>query len=378
MAKPFPRILKWFAVGLLLAGFAWLVSQRGELEDADRVVATASSEPVRKERISSGSPGRDWYGLISLIDGGAGAEEVRARMSEIKGRWIDADPHAVAESIATLLRSGDDRETGIEFETGHGGGLRGWPTLRVFLLDALMSTDPDIAVELAREILADTNSAEEYAVAMRALVMERPWRASDEELEERLRMLLGRSDWQEQRRAGFAEALDLPREIASDDAFESLVQWVDTSPEFEEAGEMALHEFAADHSAVAISELADDSTMLAENPGLRAGLMARADPADPEQLQTVEAYLADPAVSQVEKRDFLKLFPLRSATTGFRLYGGNPKPFERESVIASDRAAAIAVDRWLQGGFESLQPELEALGQRLENWQRQAATSEGP
>ncbi|MEP4076810.1 hypothetical protein [Haloferula sp.] len=51
----------------------------------------------------------------------------------------------------------------MAFVTGHGGGLQSWPSLRVFLLDVLMSTDPDVAVEVAREVLAETDSAEEFA-----------------------------------------------------------------------------------------------------------------------------------------------------------------------------------------------------------------------
>ena len=36
------------------------------------------------------------------------------------------------------------------------------PTLRVFLLDVLSITEPDLAMEIAREVLGSTTPAEEF------------------------------------------------------------------------------------------------------------------------------------------------------------------------------------------------------------------------
>ncbi|MEP4076811.1 hypothetical protein [Haloferula sp.] len=73
----------------------------------------------------------------------------------------------------------------------------------------------------------------------------------------------------------------------------------------------------------------------------------------------------------------LRLFPLRSSTTGFRLYAGTPVPYDLERVKASDIAAARAVESWL--GRSDLDPQnvdLMALKSRLEQWKKQAESAE--
>lgn len=92
----------------------------------------------------------------------------------------------------------------------------------------------------------------------------------------------------------------------------------------------------------------------------------------------MESYLGDGSVTLAEKRDFLRLFPLRSATTGHRLYGGTPMPYSLERVKASDIAAAGAVGGWIDSGsYAALGSELEALRSRLETWTRQAREAGG-
>ncbi len=374
--RPLPKSLKWLLGAVVVIGITWLLIRPRKSPD---LVDSPRDIPVRGERVSRNSSGLGWEGLVAMIDQGASPEEIRQRLADTKTKWCEEDPRVVAERIAILLRSAEDRETGLPFETGHGGGLRSWPSLRVFLLDVLMSTDPDVAVEVAREVLAGTDSAEEYAVAMRALVMEQPWRAGDDELHAHLANLLAKNDWQEERSEGFAEAMDLVREIGTAQAFQSLAEWVDGSPPFKEVGAMSLHEFAAEYPDKMSARIEADPSLLASDPGLRAGLMARIDPVDSKQLGVLESYLSRGQVSLAEKRDFLRLFPLRSATTGFRLYAGTPAPYDLDQVKASDLAAASAVEAWLaRADLHPLNPELLALQKRLDRWRKQAEAADKP
>jgi hypothetical protein len=374
--RPLPTSLKCLLGAVVVIGIAWLLIRSGKSPD---LVDSPKQIPARGERVFRDPSVRDWAGLVALIDQGASSEEIRQQLADTKAKWCEEDPRVMAEKIAILLRDHEDRETGLEFETGHGGGLRSWPSLRVFLLDVLMSTDPDVAVEVAREVLAETDSAEEYAVAMRALVMEKPWRAGDDELHAYLANLLAREDWQKEGRAGFAEAMDLVREIGTAQAFQSLAEWVDGSPSFKEAGAMSLHEFAAEYPDKMSQSVAEEPSLLASDPGLRAGLMARIDPMDPKQLRVLEGYLSSGEVTVAEKRDFLRLFPLRSATTGFRLYAGTPAPYDLDQVKVSDLAAAEAVEAWLgRADLNPLNSELLALQQRLDDWRKQAEAVDEP
>lgn len=342
----------------------------------DKSVAPPVPKAPQQTALPSASPRqRDistaWREILAHCQDGQDAETTRNQLIALREKWLEEDDlYVVAQSISQLLGTGEDAKTGLGLEVGP-QGLRGWPTLRVFLLDFLSVADPDLAVEIAREILASTSSAEEYAVALKPLLMKGPWRASDEELQSHFAKLLSTPEWQT--REGLAEALDLARIAPSSGTTDVLARWVDASPPAAEAGEMALHETAAKSPSVVVGLIAEDRTLLEDQPELRASLMARATVSDTNQATDVDAYLRDPSVSRQEKENFLRLYPLRSATTGYRLYGQPPKPFDRGEVVADDRAALEAVTHWMTDpAMADLSPSLKSLQGRLQTWVKQA------
>ena len=361
--------------GLVTAGLLYtasMVAWRDEAHPSGQpAVFEVRTHPVRTSAASQ-RLAAEWRALLGECNGSTDPEALRKRLAKLKAGWLEEDDlHLVAQTAAQLLRSGEDAETGIPFKIGTGSSIRGWPSMRVFLLDVLAITDPDLASAVAREVLASTNSAEEYAVALKPLVESGTWKASDAELADHFSRLLSRDDWQG--RAGFLEALDLSRVVSSPATTEALARWVDTSPQAASAGEMALHETAAQSPGLLVGLVSAEPTLFADQPDLRAGLMARAEISKEAQAVGVESYLKDTAVSSAEKEQFLALFPLRSATTGTRLYGSAPMPFERGKVAADDRAALEAVGRWKEDpALSTLLPSLEALEGRLEGWVRQA------
>lgn len=358
---------------LLLGGSvfcAWL---------AVRALPTAPT-PAITESISRSAPDArprghvrlagEWRELVALCEKGGDAESLKRRLAETKERWLLEEPEVLAGVIGQLLRQGDDAATGIPFETGPGGALRGWPTLRVFLLDMLAVTDPDLAGGIAREVLAGTGSAEEFAVALKPLLLGGPWQAPAAELEGHFSSLLGNPAWQD--KVGLAEALDLSRNAALPGTTAALARWVDRAPPAAEAGIMALHETAAAHPKLALELIASDGTLFNAQPELRASLLARATISDPEQAAGIEYYLRNPSIPVSEKQQFLALFPLRSASTGFRLYGSPPSPFDGAAVRADDRAALDAAGRWkTDPAMAELGTGLQSLEQRLQGWVRQ-------
>lgn len=316
----------------------------------------------------------DWQNLLATCKDRAHTGEAHGQLHALRDRWLSQpDLTATAATIAGLLRTGEDATTGLSFKPGPGGSLRGWPSLRVFLLDLLQTLDPDQAVEISREILATTRSAEEFAVALRPLARRGPARASAAELNTHLATLLSRNEWQAERRPGFVEALDLARATATPETTRLIAAWLDSRPPVAHAGAMALHETAAETPAAVVPVLATDPSLLDGQPTLRASLMARAAAVDAAQAAAIDHYLANPAVAEGEKREFLRLYPLRSATTGDRLYGNPPQPFRRDAVVADDQAALTQVDRWLADPrFAALQPDIQALQSRLLTWTAQA------
>ncbi len=360
------------SVAVALIASAWWLTSRGPEE-----TSTAREKPVPREkaavsrgpsmtttaeRSSAAVIRSGWNDLIAWLDGAPRPtpDEIRARLLELRGTWAEMDPHMLAETIAGLLRDGRDAETGLRFLVGLHGLLDEWPTARVFLLDALAPADPDAAADLAREILAATSSPDEYAVALRPLARDGIARADNSELLACFQTLLSRNDWHQS--AGFAESLDLARTIGTPESATALLSW----PGNPKLRSMALHELAAEHPGALAAPLAAAPHL---DPPERAALMARLDPASPGQTSALDTYLTDSTRTAGERAAFLRLFPLRSATTGHRLYSRAPAPYTADAVAAGDRAALELTRKWLANPALNAEREpLRALEARLENW----------
>ena len=335
-------------------------------EKAPKRSQTSSADSTVPGLLVSKAAGKmieaDWNDLLDWIDREPKPTDadIRQRLLALREAWAEMDPIVLAETIGRLLDSGRDTPTGMKFKVGLHGFLDGWPTLRVFLLDALAAAEPDTAAAVARRLLDQTGSPEEFAVALRSLTREGFARADDGELQQHFRVLLDKREWQSS--AGFAESLDLARTVGTGGIASDLLRWNGDA----ELKSMALHEFAADHpKEMSDSLLADTQT----SPSLRATLMARLDPQFPDQAAAVDQYLRDPARTNEEATVFLKAFPLRSATTGARLYGLTPAPYQRDQITAGDRAALDLVKGWLADpALETLRPELTTLQKRLDQW----------
>ena len=304
----------------------------------------------------------DWDALSSWLRSipPPSVEEIRSRLLATRIAWTTTDPQARATALRQLLDSGEDAATGIDFEVGNHSQLAGWPTLRVFLLDVLATSDPEMAATIARQVLDRTDSPDEFATALKSLTRPGIARADDSELVSRFGQMLDHPRWEPTR--GFAEALDLARVVGSPAAARKLAAW-QGEPVLKS---MAMDEFAAEHPQ-AMLEVLDLEANVTGKP--RARLMARADPADAGQLAAVDTYLRSAERTDEEAEVFLKLFPLRSATTGFRLYGAPPSPYTFEQIKAGDQAALARVDTWVgDPSLANYHPQLHVLRKRLAEW----------
>ena len=308
----------------------------------------------------------EWDALIQWLRAvpPPSAQEIEARLLATRVAWTTTDPQARAEALRNLLETGQDAVTGLNFKVGNHNLLAGWPTLRVFLLDVLSTSDPEMAAAIARQLLDSTATPDEYATALRSLTRKGIARADDNELLSRFGQMLDHPQWDQS--AGFAEALDLARLVGSEDAARALAAW-HGNPDLKS---MAMDEFAAEHPDAMMKVLDIESSVTGKS---RARLMARADPVDADQLAAVDAYLRSPDRTDDEAAVFLKLFPLRSATTGFRLYGKPPSPYNLEQIKAGDRAAIDRVDAWVgDPSLAKYRPYIASLQQRLAGWIAQA------
>lgn len=72
-----------------------------------------------------------------------------------------------AEALIAELQTGRDLETGLQFVVGAEGVLDEAPSYRSALLDLLGQTDPEAALHFSQSILENTQSPDEYALALR-------------------------------------------------------------------------------------------------------------------------------------------------------------------------------------------------------------------
>ena len=369
----------WLAAALAVAAVtgAWFLRPQDAVPASGAALGQAAKSPARESSAPRSDAERlkdEWQSILAACGEDASPEDLRRQLGALKRRWLlEDDLHGVGLMCAQLLRSGADAKTGIPFEVGPGGALAGWPTMRLFLLEVLGEADPDLAMELGREILGSTGSAEEFAVALKALTKGGPWRAPDSELEGYFAKMLHKQEWQ--RSPGLAEGLDIARTLATPAATATLAAWLKTAPPARVAGQMAIHETAATNPQLVVGIMSSQPALLEGEAGMRASLVARASVSDQGQAEMVEDYLHNPAVPAEEKRDFLKLFPMRSATTGYRLYGKAPSPYEQSAVVQDDQAALQAVTRWkADPALAELLPEMNKLEGRLQTWVTQAAS----
>ncbi len=330
----------------------------------DSKTEAAENTAARKKSIADWEELLRWLGSVPPPT----EEEIRARLLATRNAWVQMDPQELADMIRQLLESGVDAQTGMDFQVGLHGLLAGWPTLRVFLLDVLATADPEMAATIASQLLDKTTSPDEFATALKSLTRDGLGRASDAELVSRLGQMLENQDWQSSR--GFAEAFDLARTIGSPEAAQRLASWNGNQA----LKNMAMHEFAAEHPEEILFALETDETVIGS---ARASLMARANPEAPTQIAVVDKYLRDPERTPEDATEFLKLFPLRSATTGHRLYGQAPAPYDFEQIKTNDRAALERVNAWATDpALEKYRPEILGLQKRLAEWISQAAADD--
>ena len=178
--------LRVFTAGVVLAAAlgVWWLSVGGR-----------RSVPSEDHSPSSGIP-TDLKGAASALD------ELRKTLPALKSE-------EAVKRILALLESGTDASTGLGFTLQRDGFLAEAPTLRVFLLDYLAQVDRASAADYAEKILADMDSPDEWAVALRNHAAGRDTPAGRAFIEDKMRAMLQHEQWQAQASAGFLEAFDV-------------------------------------------------------------------------------------------------------------------------------------------------------------------------
>jgi len=327
------------------------------LPDAAR---QAHSSPVLLEPILSE--------LAAECRGRRSRDRILELSGRLKKRVHALSPDEAASAIAGLLRSGIDYETGLHFAVGSEGVMDETPTLRTLLLDLLGQTDPELSAELSREVLGMTDSADEYALALRNLAWINHDRRLDGELLGWFRGMLGRTEWRAQPSDGFLEAFDAAVDLGAAAEMAGVLASTasDPSSALDRAAFVALDRITINKPQEVLVSAMKDPAFLAASPMHRASLLARLDIRDPRERQALEDYLLRFPHAEGELQYFTRIFPNGNRFVGHRLITSSEPVPSIAQIEELDRATLGLLETWAQDpAFSARTNELSAISERL-------------
>ena len=278
-----------------------------------------------------------------------------------------ADPAAGIAAIRRFLTIREDAAINQALTVGPGGTLTGVPTLRLFLLDILGQlarlTRSGDAATISRQILANKDSPDEWALALRNVAWGEP--DSRPFLAEKMREMLSYEPWRATPTAGLLQAFDVavysgdPRFITT---FSELAQSGQAS--IERAAIVALDRLAATSTLAVLNYLNAHPNEIASLPLVRADYFAKADLGNPEQRAAIEHYLSRGNVTEAEKTKFLHALATPGTFVSDSLLSTSVRPDDDGSARHAGIAAATSA--WLQSNrFPSLHSHILWLTQRV-------------
>jgi len=293
---------------------------------------------------------------------------VLALVARFRKMILDLPPDEASLAIAELLRSGSDYQTGLDFVVGPEGVMDEAPTLRTLLLDLLGQTDPKISAQLSREILGTTNSADEYALALRNLAWTNHDRRLDEELLGWLRGMLGRSRWLAEPSDGFLEAFDAAVDLGAAAEMARVLSFTsqDPSSPADRAAFLALDRIMISDPQDILDPAARDESFLSASPMHRASLFSRLDVRDPRQQAALADYLLRFPHAPGELEYFSRISPNGNRFVGHRLIT-SPEPVPSiEDIQDLDIATAAVLESWAsEPAFAARADDLISIHGRL-------------
>ncbi len=269
--------------------------------------------------------------------------------------------------IRAFLESGQDQTTGLSFEIDSSGALTEWPTLRTFLLDALLTIDPAAAATLSRAILTTPTSADEWALALRNVGRAESSAAANAYLIERTAALIANPAWQADPSIGYLNAFDVLVHTHATDStplLSGLIQQKDRR-DLAHAGFLTLDRLVQSDPAAVLPQLAADRALQQSRPEMVANMLARADLRDATQQQLVRTYLLEPTRTAAELNAFDGVYPSANFAISNNLLTANPT-LARDEIAARDTAALGIITTWLDDtAFASIKPHLATIHNRL-------------
>jgi hypothetical protein len=335
------------------------------------VMATRTNNPTD----ASARGLQEMFGSFKIVKD---AKAARQSLAELR-RALSAMPTAAAvAAIRQFLDSKEDASTHLGFKVAGNGLLDEAPTLRTFLLDELARLDPAAAADYAKVVLANMDSPDEWAVALRNLALGNTSTEARALLLQKTEQMLQYAPWQQNPSTGFLEAFDVAVYLGGTDlmpALSSLVRQQD-NPAVAHAAYLALDRLVISDATTTLNAMQADPDLMQGRELTRANYFARADVRDPQQRQVLESYLLDPRIGAAEIAAFAGVYPNANFMISPNLITQTQPP-ARAALTSRDAASLAVAQQWLADPrFANLGPELQNIIVRLQTFVQQA--NQGP
>ena len=338
------------------------------------IAGTPDKSPAPRTATTDGQSSRAAAPVASPL------AEIRARLREkpdratalqtlkdLQARLKEMPRDEALAWIRSFLASGQDQSTGLAFEIGPGGALTGWPTLRVFLLDALLAIDPAAAATLSRGILQAPTTADEWALALRNVGKAETTAEANAYLRERTEALIANPSWQANPSVGYLNAFDVlvhTRATASTPLLSGLIQQKDRR-DLAHAAFLTLDSLVQADPPAVLSQLAADRALQQSRPEMVAQEFARADLRDPAQRALVQAWLLDPARTAAELDNFAAVYPNNNRFVSNNLLTAGV-PLAGADLAQHDREVLEIINSWTKDpAFQPIAAQLGVMSTRL-------------
>jgi hypothetical protein len=351
------------AVAIIVLAIAFLARKTNDSpQTTARTSEKATPEPEKAPAVTATNEPK---GVIEeFLDRLQKRQVTPAQLLAFRKALLEADPATVIPAIRAFLATGKDISTGLAFELGEGGEVTHAPTLRLLLLDVLGQLSRKArtadAATVAREILAEKKSSDEWAIALRNLAWHEP--QSTAFLASKFSEMVRNEAWRTQPSSAFLEAFDVAVFSKQVTVMEPLDEALQApNPELQRAAAVALDRLAESAPLEVMQKLNSEPQLFAEHPLLRADWFAKADLREPAQRAAFETYLARTDVTLEEKSKALKALASPGQFISDNLLTTPLPPGDDD---ARDAAVLGAANDWSRR-FPQLETSLASLRERL-------------
>lgn len=346
------RLLAWVFIGVLIGFAVYLFKLQNESESIVKgEVGESDSQEARVVDLK-------WDREI---------REIPDSLASLREK-LSAKPRSEAVGeIEVFLSKGKDRKTGLILKFGKGGGIEGWPTLRVFLLDLLLELDPEAAARISREILSSKTSADEWAIALRNVAKGERKGGNRDYLRTRAEELITNPEWQAQPSVGYLNAFDVlvyTEATESSPLLSGLIQRKDRR-DLVHASFLTMDRLVQRQPLDMLTRLKADRALQESRPEMTAQQFARADLRETSQQAIVKSWLLDPSRTPTQLKNFSAIYPNNNKLISHNMLTSQERVSGAE-LNAHDREVLEVIRDWrTDPAFESRSQYLEVMARRV-------------